>query len=57
MNSDKIYELQAPYITIKKGKELLNPFVVSKGPVKEVTPEEPAIKELTEKDVFNDVTD
>lgn len=35
MNSDKLYELQAPYLTIKKGKELLNPLVVSKGPVKE----------------------
>ncbi|WP_328104028.1 FtsK/SpoIIIE domain-containing protein [Peribacillus simplex] len=57
MNSDKLYELQAPYLTIKKAKELLNPFVGAKGPVKEVTPEEPTIKELTEKDVFNDVVD
>lgn len=57
MNRDKLYELQAPYLTIKKAKDLLNPFMVAKGPVKEVTPEEPAIKELTEKDVFNDVVD
>lgn len=57
MNSDKLYELQAPYLTIKKAKELLNPFVVTKGPIKEVTPEEPTVKELTEKDVFNDVVD
>ncbi|MDW7616989.1 FtsK/SpoIIIE domain-containing protein [Peribacillus simplex] len=57
MNSKKLYELQAPYLTDKKARELLNPFIVSKGPVKEVTPEEPAIKELTEKDVFNDVVD
>ncbi|USK75737.1 hypothetical protein [Peribacillus frigoritolerans] len=37
MNSKKLYELQAPYLTIKRAKELLNPFVVAKGPVKEVT--------------------
>lgn len=57
MNSNKLYELQAPYLTIDKAKELLNPFVIAKGPVKEVTPEEPPVKELTEKDVFNDVVD
>lgn len=57
MNSDKLYELQAPYLTIKKAKELLNPFMVAKGTVKEVTPEEPTVKGLTEKDVFNDVID
>lgn len=52
MNSDKLYELQAPYLTINKAKELLNPFIVAKGPVKEVTPDEPVVEQLTEKDVF-----
>ncbi|MFB6800838.1 FtsK/SpoIIIE domain-containing protein [Peribacillus butanolivorans] len=56
MNADKLYELQAPYLTLDKAKTLLNPFIVSKGTVKEVTPEEPVIKGLTEKDVFNDVS-
>ncbi|MEH7122135.1 FtsK/SpoIIIE domain-containing protein [Bacillus sp. JJ1773] len=52
MNSDKLYEIQAPYLTMENAKKLLNPFMVSKSPVKEVT-EKP--KALTEKDVFNDV--
>ncbi|MBK5500919.1 FtsK/SpoIIIE domain-containing protein [Peribacillus sp. TH14] len=56
MNADKLYELQAPYLTLDKAKDLLNPFIVSKGPVKEVTPEEPVLKGLSEKDVFNDVS-
>ncbi len=30
MNSDKLYELQAPYLTQEKAKELLNPFMVAK---------------------------
>lgn len=57
MNSDKLYELQAPYLTINKAKELLNPFVIAKGPVKEVMPDEPTVNKLSEKDVFNDVAD
>ncbi|MEJ9228925.1 DNA translocase FtsK [Peribacillus butanolivorans] len=56
MNADKLYELQAPYLTLDKAKALLNPFIVAKGPVKEVTPEEPVVKGLSEKDVFNDVS-
>lgn len=52
MNSDKLYEIQAPYLTMEKAKELLNPFIVSKSPVKEIK-EQP--KELTEAEVFNDV--
>ncbi|MBS4188667.1 DNA translocase FtsK [Bacillus sp. FJAT-49705] len=52
MNADKLYELQAPYLTMEQAKKLLNPFVVAKGPVKEVNEE---IPQLTEKDVFNDV--
>lgn len=51
MNSDKVREIQAPYLTMEDAKKLLNPFVVMKGPAKEVTPEEP--KQLTEEDVFN----
>lgn len=53
MNSDKVYEIQAPYLVMEKAKYLLNPFYVAKGPVKEIMTEEP--KQLTEKDVFNDV--
>ncbi|MEH6942447.1 FtsK/SpoIIIE domain-containing protein [Bacillus sp. JJ722] len=52
MNSDKVRELQAPYMTMAHAKELLAPYMVAKGPVKEVTPQ-PEI--LTEKDVFADV--
>lgn len=52
MNSDKLYEIQAPYLEMEKAKELLNPFIVMKSSIKDVT-EEP--KELTEGDVFNDV--
>lgn len=55
MNSDKLYELQAPYLTIDEAKRLLNPFMISKGPVKEVTPEESA--PITEKDVFLDAVE
>lgn len=49
MNSDNLYELQAPYLEIKKAKELLNPFFVAKE-AKKVEP-----MPLTESDVFNDV--
>ncbi|TCJ05028.1 FtsK/SpoIIIE domain-containing protein [Cytobacillus praedii] len=52
MNSDKLYEIQAPFLSMDKAKKLLNPFMVSKKPVKDVT-EQPKV--LTEKDVFNDV--
>ncbi len=48
MNSAKLYELQAPYLTMPEAKRLLKPFIVSKP--KPVQP-----PELTEKDVFNDV--
>ncbi len=50
MNSDKNYGLQAPYLTMERAKELLNPFMISK----EVKTRE--IREImTEKDVFLDV--
>lgn len=52
MNSDKLYEIQAPYLTMEKAKKLLNPFMISKAPMKDVT-EQPKV--LTEKDVFYDV--
>ncbi|MFE4522587.1 FtsK/SpoIIIE domain-containing protein [Cytobacillus firmus] len=52
MNSDKLYEIQAPYLTMDKAKKLLGPFMVAKGPVKEVKEVPP---QITEKDVFNDV--
>lgn len=52
MNSDKLYEIQAPYLTMEKAKKLLDPFMIAKGPVKEVKEVPP---QITEKDVFNDV--
>src|SRR5690606_36990672 len=52
MNSDKLYELQAPYLEQEDAKKLLEPFMVSKE-AKEIKKEQP----LTEKDVFLDVTD
>jgi S-DNA-T family DNA segregation ATPase FtsK/SpoIIIE len=55
MNSDKLYDLQAPYLEMEDAKKLLNPFNVTKHPVKEVKPEVP--KQLTEKDVFTDVNE
>lgn len=51
MNSDKLYSLQAPYLTMEKAKELLNPFMVAK----EVFEVEPEPEIITEKDVFLDV--
>lgn len=52
MNSDKLYQIQAPYLTMEKAKKLLNPFMVSRSPMKDVTKQPEA---LTEKDVFHDV--
>jgi S-DNA-T family DNA segregation ATPase FtsK/SpoIIIE len=39
MNSDKIYELQAPYLELDEAKKLLNPFYVSKTNVKDISME------------------
>lgn len=36
MNSDKIYELQAPYLELEEAKKLLNPYCISKNDVKNV---------------------
>lgn len=52
MNSDKMYELQAPYLTLEKAKKMLNAFMVS-NEAKEIVPEER--KDITEEDVFLDV--
>jgi S-DNA-T family DNA segregation ATPase FtsK/SpoIIIE len=57
MNSDKLYDLQAPYLELEDAKKLLNPFCISKRPIKEVKREEPKQPELTEKDVFIDAID
>ncbi|WP_368658690.1 FtsK/SpoIIIE domain-containing protein [Metabacillus halosaccharovorans] len=53
MNSDKLYELQAPYLKIEDAKSLLNPFMVSK--VEEVHKESKPLEEqprLTKSDIF-----
>jgi DNA segregation ATPase FtsK/SpoIIIE, S-DNA-T family len=57
MNSHQLYELQAPYLTMEKAKALLNPFMVLKGPTKEVHEVQEAPKPLTERDVFLDAFD
>lgn len=54
MNSDKLYDLQAPYLELEEAKKLLNPFCATKE-AKEVNEEPPAPPQLTEKDVFVDV--
>jgi DNA segregation ATPase FtsK/SpoIIIE, S-DNA-T family len=56
MNSDQLYEIQAPYLEMEDAKELLNPFMVAKE-TKIV--EEPAdiAPDLTDKDVFLDAVD
>jgi S-DNA-T family DNA segregation ATPase FtsK/SpoIIIE len=57
MNSDKLYELQAPYLTLENAKRLLEPFLVAKE-AKEVKDEmSPTLGVLTEEDVFFDVID
>jgi DNA segregation ATPase FtsK/SpoIIIE, S-DNA-T family len=56
MNSDKLYDLQAPYLELEDAKKILNPFNITKRPVKEVKEQEqPKQPALTEKDVFVDV--
>ncbi|MFC0274097.1 FtsK/SpoIIIE domain-containing protein [Metabacillus herbersteinensis] len=53
MNSDKLYELQAPYLKIEDAKSLLSPFMVS-NEVKEVFSNEgkEEVKQLTKNDIF-----
>lgn len=57
MNSDKIYELQAPYLKMEEAKKILNSYMVAKEDIKEVNevPEEP--KAISEEDVFIDAID
>jgi DNA segregation ATPase FtsK/SpoIIIE, S-DNA-T family len=57
MNSHQLFELQAPYLTMERAKTLLNPFIVMKGPTKEVYPVQEPPKPLTERDVFLDAID
>lgn len=52
MNSDKIYDLQAPHLELEEAKRLLEPFIVTKDIIKEVKDEE-----LKESDVFLDVNE
>ena len=54
MNSDKLYDLQAPYLELDEAKKLLNPFCISKD-AKEVNEKPSVSPQLTEKDVFYDV--
>lgn len=56
MNSNKLYELQAPYLEMNAAKKLLEPFKLNKKDVKEVSVTHSASSsgELTEKDVFLD---
>lgn len=54
MNSDQLYELEAPFLEVDEAKKLLNPFTIAKKDtkeVKQVNEENP----ITEKDVFLDV--
>ncbi|MCM3444399.1 FtsK/SpoIIIE domain-containing protein [Metabacillus halosaccharovorans] len=53
MNSDKLYELQAPYLKIEDAKKLLNPFMVSKvEEVHEETEPKEEQPKLTKSDIF-----
>ncbi|MFP3886596.1 FtsK/SpoIIIE domain-containing protein [Priestia filamentosa] len=56
MNSDKMYELQAPYLTLEKAKCLLDPFMVAKEAKVIFSEEEQQeiVPQLQEKDVFLD---
>ncbi|MGM0878708.1 MAG: hypothetical protein ACQEWV_29500 [Bacillota bacterium] len=58
MNRDKLYELQAPYLTLKNAKRLLDPFLVAKE-AKEVKGDENSElnSQLLEEDVFLDAID
>lgn len=56
MNSDKLYELQAPYLELDKAKELMNPFYVNKSDIKDAAEYEPDTNngehELLEDNIF-----
>ena len=58
MNSDKLYELQAPYLTLKNAKRLLEPFLVVKEAKKVEGGENSELNsQLLEEDVFLDAID
>lgn len=52
MNTDRLRELQAPYLDIEKAKELLNPYCVPKGPVKNINETLVAPKQDSYDDLF-----
>ncbi|MCM3165106.1 FtsK/SpoIIIE domain-containing protein [Metabacillus litoralis] len=57
MNSEKLCELQAPYLTLENAKKLLEPFMVAKE-AKEVRDEGSNLSnQLLEEDVFFDAID
>lgn len=39
MNSDKVYDLQAPYLDIEDAKKILNPFCIAKTDLKDISEE------------------
>lgn len=53
MNSDRLRELQAPYLDIEKAKTLLNPFCIPKGPVKNINEKLEEPKQDSYDDLFN----
>lgn len=59
MNSDKLYELQAPYLTLENAKKLLEPFLVAKEAkeVNENQKDEFRGLEIIEEEVFFDEID
>jgi DNA segregation ATPase FtsK/SpoIIIE, S-DNA-T family len=56
MNSNKLYELQAPFLEINEAKKILNPFMVSKKEAKEVFDEEQH-KELSPEELLGVLED
>ncbi|MCM3456554.1 FtsK/SpoIIIE domain-containing protein [Heyndrickxia oleronia] len=53
MNSDKLYELQAPYLTMETARKLLNPFYVAKEGAKMVYDNPPQQEEKKTIDDIN----
>ncbi|KYD04160.1 hypothetical protein B4102_3309 [Heyndrickxia sporothermodurans] len=53
MNSDKLYEIQAPYLEMDEAKKLLNPFCVAKEGAKMVYDEPPKQEEKKSIDDIN----
>src|SRR5690606_10387490 len=54
MNSDRLYEIQAPYLELEEAKKLLEPFIIAKGDIKEVFEEDQKEEQsILEEDIFN----